>query len=410
VCILTALLVTLSYLVSYTNLSRLIISKYVSILHSKSIGDLSYSKDSGKICQWYFLNYTPSAWEELWHNNINQFQNNVCDRLSNPEDLDKIISATQRLVELQAFGRNKTLSNNQNSDRILSRMFYRQNCFDRHTNVSFTVAEVSQLIEPLIGLLRDPFTICPRFKSPPVPPSLYDGAILQSKRFLLLSVSAPFYLHSPKSDLENLKKIQTSAHNNNENILPWMYQRLKLHGLEKQVEIESRKNILIDLGSSYFRGWNGDSTAAAGLWFYEYYKRFGVKFDRVIAYEHSLLDQKVAWDQLPEDIFPVYTLINVGVSVSGKFNPWSMLQAIARSSDHVVVKIDIDTPAIETALINQILNDSSISSLIDELFFEHHVTVKEMIGYWGSPPGTLKDSYVLFRNLRQLGIRMHSWP
>jgi hypothetical protein len=190
-----------------------------------------------------------------------------------------------------------------------------------------------------------------------------------------------------------------------------MYQRLKLHELGQQVDVENRKTILIDLGSSYFQGWNGDSTAAAGLWFYEYYKRFGVKFDRVIAFEHSSLNQKVAWEQLPEDIFPVYTLINVGVTEgSGKFNPWSMLQRIARSCDHVVVKLDIDTPTIENALINQILNDSSVHSLIDELFFEHHVTVNEMIPYWGRVPRQMKDSYVLFRSLRQLGIRMHSWP
>jgi hypothetical protein len=267
------------------------------------------------------------------------------------------------------------------------------------------------LIEPLIGLLRDPFTICPRLNSTLVPPSLYDGAIVQSKRFLLLSVSAPFYVHSSQSDLAKSNKIQTNVRTNNENLLPWMYQRLKLHELGQQVDVENRKTILIDLGSSYFQGWNGDSTAAAGLWFYEYYKRFGVKFDRVIAFEHSSLNQKVAWEQLPEDIFPVYTLINVGVTEgSGKFNPWSMLQRIARSCDHVVVKLDIDTPTIENALINQILNDSSVHSLIDELFFEHHVTVNEMIPYWGRVPRQMKDSYVLFRSLRQLGIRMHSWP
>jgi hypothetical protein len=411
VFILVASLFILFYTVSYTKLSPRTISNYLTVLRSRTIGDLSYLKDSGKTCQWYFLNYTPSSWEELWYNNISTFQNNICDRLSSPEHLDKIISATQRLIELQAFGRNKTTSDNQTSDKILSRMFYRQNCFDRRTNLSSTVAEVSQLIEPLIGLLRDPFTVCRRLNSTMIPPSLYDGAILQSKRFLLLSISAPFYVHSSQSDLPNVKEIQRNIRNNTDSLLPWMYQRLKLHELEQQVVVKSRQTILLDLGSSYFRGWNGDSTAAAGMWFYEYYKRFGVKFDRIIAFEHSLLNQKVAWEQLPEEIFPVYTFINVGITAgSGRFNPWSMLQTIARSSDHVVVKLDIDTPPIENALINEILNNSSIHSLIDELFFEHHVTVNEMVQFWGSPGRQLKDSYVLFRNLRQLGIRMHSWP
>ena len=61
-------------------------------------------------------------------------------------------------------------------------------------------------------------------------------------------------------------------------------------------------------------------------------------------------------------------------------------------------------------LYNQVLNDTSISSLIDEMFFEMHVTVNEMKPYWGTPPGQLKDTYILFTKLRQLGIRMHSWP
>jgi hypothetical protein len=411
VLILIASLGILSYIVSYTNLSLLMPSKYVTDLHRKSVGDLLYSKDPGKTCQWSFLNYTPSSWEDLWYNNIDTFQNmSICNRLYSSQHLDKIISVTQRLIELQAFGRNTSMSDNQNTDAMLSRMFYRQTCFDRDANLLFTVAEVSQLIEPSIGLLRDPFTICPRLKSTLVSPSLYDGAVLQSKRFLLLSVSAPFYVHSSQSDLVHLNKIKTNVPNNNKNLLPWMYQRLKLRESEQQIEVENRKTILMDLGSSYFGGWHGDSTAAAGLWFYQYYKRFGVKFDRVIAYEYSLLDQKAAWTQLPEEIFPVYTLINVGVAESGRFNPWLMLKAVARSYDHVVVKLDIDTPVLENALINQILNDSSIHSLIDEFFFEHHVTVNEMLPYWGRPPRQLKDSYVLFRKLRELGIRMHSWP
>ncbi len=39
-----------------------------------------------------------------------------------------------------------------------------------------------------------------------------------------------------------------------------------------------------------------------------------------------------------------------------------------------------------------------------------HVKVNEMLVYWGKPPGELKDSYILFTKLRELGIRMHSWP
>ncbi len=47
-----------------------------------------------------------------------------------------------------------------------------------------------------------------------------------------------------------------------------------------------------------------------------------------------------------------------------------------------VVKVDIDSFDLENFLVNQVVNDSNIHSLIDELFFEHHVSVNEMLAYW----------------------------
>ncbi|CAF1122392.1 unnamed protein product [Rotaria sordida] len=368
------------------------------------------SKNSDEICQWYFLNYTPSSWEKFWFTNIEEFQNNVCERIADEKNLNKAILTVERLMELQKLGRNCTGSDKQQADELLSKMFYRQECVNPLTNVSFQEAEVSQVIEPLIGLLRDPLTICNRINS--LPASAYKEAGVQSKRFFLLSVSAPFYIHPLSQNHKDTLQINIQSNKRNMNLPPWMYQRSKLNLLDMEFDLDTRngQNILIDLGSSYFGSWGGDTSAAAGRWFYEYYKRFGVKFDRIIAYEHFPLNSKTVWNQLPDDVFSVYTLINVGCAASGKFNPWIMLKAMAKPHDHVVIKLDIDTPAIEIPLINQLLNDSTINSLVDELFFEHHITVREMRPYWGSPPGTLRDSYVLFTKLRQLGIRMHSWP
>ncbi|CAF3921676.1 unnamed protein product [Rotaria magnacalcarata] len=196
------------------------------------------------------------------------------------------------------------------------------------------------------------------------------------------------------------------------NILPWMYQRSKLNLLDPEFDIYTRKgqNIFIDLGSSYFDGWSGAKDAASGRWFYEHYRRFGAKFDRILAYEFTALDPKTVWNQLPADVFPVYTLINIPCATTGKFSPWVMLKEIAKTHDHVVIKLDIDTPEVEIPLISQLLNDSSIYSLVDEVFFEHHVHVKEMNPYWTTRQGQLKDTYVLFTKLRELGVRMHSWP
>ncbi|CAF1197476.1 unnamed protein product [Adineta steineri] len=365
------------------------------------------SKYINQNCHWYFLNYTPSAWESSWANNIENLQNVVCEILADRNNLNKSALTVERLMVLQKFGRNH--SNKRSSDKLLSRMFYQKECIDPLTNVTSKGVIVSQLIEPLIGLLRDPLTICNRIDI--LPASAYEGAILQSKRFFLLSVAAPFYIHSSiqNTNNNNLPMIIPS-NKRNTNLLPWMYERSKLNSLDTETDTRNGQNILIDLGSSYFGHWNGDIKAGAGRWFYEYYKRFGIKFDRIIAYESELLNLKNVWNELPDDVFPVYTLINVGCEKSGKLSPWTNLKALAKPYDHVVVKLDIDNPAIEGPLINEVLNDSSIHSLIDELFFEHHISVKEMRLYWMTPTGSLKDSYILFTKLRQLGIRMHSWP
>ncbi|CAF1355242.1 unnamed protein product [Adineta steineri] len=369
---------------------------------------LIQSKYLDQNCHWYFLNYTPSAWESSWTNNIDELQKVVCETLADRNNSNKSALAVERLMELQKFGRNHSESNKQSSDVLLSRMFYQKECIDPITNVSSKGVIVSQLIEPLIGLLRDPLTICNRIGI--LPASAYEGAVTQSKRFFLLSVAAPFYIHSSTPSSNNNIPMMVTSNKRNTNLLPWMYERSKLNSLDTETEMRNGQNILFDLGSSYFGSWNGDTSAGAGRWFYENYKRFGIKFDRIIAYEYELLNLKNVWNELPDGVFPVYTLINVGCEKSGKLSPWTNLKALAKPYDHVVVKLDIDTPAIEGPLINEVLNDSSIHSLIDELFFEHHITVKEMTLYWMTPPGSLKDSYILFTKLRQLGIRMHSWP
>lgn len=368
------------------------------------------SKDLKERCQWYFLNYTPSTWENDWYNNIETFQYNVCERLSTNEELFKTISLVQLTIELQKHGRNKATTRKQQISDILSQMFYRCEYIDTQTGTVSTVAEISHSIEPLVGLLRDPFAICSSLNISSVPPSIHDTATLQSKRFLLLSISAPFYISQLQSGFENSTNLYSKTNDNKKNLLPWTYQQSRFTKAHRDVDVSYSKVILFDIGSSYFGGWENDTTAAAGLWFYEYYKRFNVSFDRIIAYESYLLDQKTVWQQLPTDVFPIYTFINTGVAKRGKLSPWIMLQTIARTNDHVIVKLDIDTPELENTLINEIWNNSSIYSLIDELFFEHHVTVKDMMPYWGQPGGTLKDSYELFKKLRQLGIRAHSWP
>jgi hypothetical protein len=361
-------------------------------------------------CHWYFFNYTPSAWESTWYNNIEVLQQNVCGTLSNAANLNKSVIAMQRIIELQKLGRNQTDGGQDKNNELLSRMFYRQRRIDPRTNAYVDMAEVSHLIEPLIGLLRDPFTVCGRLGATLVPPSLYDGAILLSRRHLLLGVSAPYYITSLIPKRQTISARDLKLDDVNSNLPTWMYKRSKINQSDTIRETGDRRIILFDLGSSYFGAPNGEISDTSTRWFYEYYKRLDLKFDRIIAYEAASLDPKVAWEQLPDDVFPVYTLINTGCTDNGTLYPWMALKRLVKPHDHVVVKVDIDTFGLENFLVNQVLNEPGLHSLIDELYFEHHVSVKEMLAYWRPPPGTLRDSYVLFTKLRQVGIRMHSWP
>ena len=79
----------------------------------------------------------------------------------------------------------------------------------------------------------------------------------------------------------------------------------------------------------------------------------------------------------------------------------------------VVLKIDIDTPEVELPLVKQILEDKDgiYHRLIDQFYFEHHVRLDEMKGWWGEELlESVKDSLDLFYSLRLKGIPAHFWP
>ena len=253
-------------------------------------------------------------------------------------------------------------------------MHYRQICSNKIYNST-------QLIEPFIGLIRDPLTMCPLVSSVPSDLYLKGEFALQSKRFLLLAPSSPFEIHPPLSS-------------NADPIAPWLYS-------------SGSQKILIDIGSSYFKSRHGNTAEIGTKWFYDYFKTKSIRFDRIIAFEYQKLEPRRVWEELPDDVYPFYTFINVGVEAEmGRFNPWKMVNAIAKAEDYVVLKLDIDKPLLESALMDQLLDeDSAARNLIDELFFEKHVSANPK-----SKEDKLKDSYELFTKLRKQGIRMHGWP
>ena len=100
---------------------------------------------------------------------------------------------------------------------------------------------------------------------------------------------------------------------------------------------------------------------------------------------------------------------------AAKHNPLRILLKIAKPSDFVVLKLDIDPDCrIEEALIAQILGDQRLLDRIDELYYEHHVHLSPMsMKGWKlsltTTTQTLPDSIRLFHKLRAAGVRAHSW-
>ena len=168
---------------------------------------------------------------------------------------------------------------------------------------------------------------------------------------------------------------------------------------------------LFDLGAGFGPGGSGQN------WFTRNYANRGIHFDRILAWEAKTYNFTQYLDKLPSDVYDIISFYNVAVDSASmsKNNPLRIIRNIAKPKDFVALKIDIDDSEVEEALVHQILNDSTVWNLIDELYWEHHVRMSPMqYKGWGSHLShvtnhTLTSSYYLFNRLRKLGIRAHSW-
>ena len=101
-------------------------------------------------------------------------------------------------------------------------------------------------------------------------------------------------------------------------------------------------------------------------------------------------------------------------ALAGKPNPSSFLQMLASTSrpeDFVVVKLDIDTPAIEQTIIAVLSQRPDLAALVDELFFEYHFDFDGLDFGWGdlNVQGDVDTALGTMFRLRSLGIRAHFW-
>jgi hypothetical protein len=167
----------------------------------------------------------------------------------------------------------------------------------------------------------------------------------------------------------------------------------------------------VDLGATL---WYWSLSGPSQKYLLDKYTRSGyTNLYRFLAYEANVYPKaKKIFQGVPATVMPHYQYFNVPITheVGSKYNPLTMIRALAKPRDFVSVKLDVDNSEIEFSLIEQILSDPLTYSLIDEFFFEHHSNVKEFQWAWKEQVrGSMADGYKFFRRMRELGIRAHSW-
>jgi hypothetical protein len=143
----------------------------------------------------------------------------------------------------------------------------------------------------------------------------------------------------------------------------------------------------------------------------ETFRRFGFPFDHIYAFEITKIPPEEVYEKLPETYRHSYHWINLPVSpdVGSAQNPLKLLLDNFDEDDMVVVKLDIDTPPVEMAMVAQLADDPRYETLIDHFYFEQHVWLTEL-SVWGTMDGSVADSLRLFQKLRKKGIAAHYWP
>ena len=92
-------------------------------------------------------------------------------------------------------------------------------------------------------------------------------------------------------------------------------------------------------------------------------------------------------------------------------NVFRTLRSTARPDDFVVMKVDIDSPALEKRLVSTLASTPELVELVDELYFEYHLHVPDHRKPTSehTTPDTIVEALQLMQRLRAAGVRSHFW-
>ena len=329
--------------------------------------------------------YHPAPWEQMWRANVSRIADASELWLRGCTVILDESEAIRTWLETAAARRER--SDVPWAEAVMSYHAWTNSCTGR---VLATVP-----IEPLVGTLRHPLFHCFRLDS-----SLRK----RGARGVAAHHATGRVAHSDRLSTTRFEREDFGTALNKSYLLPsWA----------DELTPRPRRAFLFDLGASTYAAGAG---GASQQWFVETYARQGIHFERIFAWEATPHQpHRLFQPPMPEAVLDALSYYNVPLSATpgARHNPLRTLRAVARANDFVVLKVDFDTPALERALVEQVLTPE-ISPLVDELYFEHHVHDSPLSRYkYGPKVGPdqdhLHDSYELFSRLREAGIRAHSW-
>lgn len=349
-----------------------------------------------------FVSYTPSAWEQIWLDNVDTWARNrtICEHLMSDEQSDFVhdflnLSCTTRYVEtadypgdrwckiddgFQAFWYD-TAHRDDKSMRMLFRKPMKLTDADElqqpeesphmadyaHILSKFVFLDETkdetyeEYMEPLVAALRHPLAHCTKFK-------------------VRLSLTRSYVIPPPAT--------------------------------------RAQHHYYFDAGAS---SWGVGAGGPSLPFFWDTWSKQGIHFDQVHAFEMTTPASEF-YATVPDHLRPsddkgivhyqqCAVSSHAALDTSDEpFLPKLIKRTVTNRDDYVLFKLDIDSPDIEAGNIDFILQDEE--NFIDEIAWEHHVNGNYlMLGQWGNLTTrmSLYDSYQYFLKLRQKGIRAHSW-
>lgn len=316
--------------------------------------------------------YTPSALEAAWSVNIGAWDAELCAILASPAQREAVVLMLKLLDSQERFAAgtpaHADLLRRARDAGYLSRL-----------DLTLEGGEQrSVLLEPLIGMLRDPRTGCSAEAEPNDAWQHIGTDHIEKKMWHLVAPPA-----------QGVDSVRRSRHGP-----------------------ENGRAVLFDMGATAW-GANGRHNAHGARWLSGAYAAVGVVFEDIYSWEAMPTNASDFFRGAELDDIGRLHFMNWPVSSGDDLhNPWHLLKRVTAPQDFVVVKLDIDTPAVESELVRQLLADPALHALVDVFYFEHHVRIADFEWMWArfGYHQTLADSYAIFAALRQRGIRAHSWP